>query len=59
MKHHNNYLGKRIHRGQFKTNEGFKINADMNGSLNIFKKVVPEFIEGNRGFAVNPRKVTL
>jgi putative transposase len=59
MKYHENYLGRRVKRGLFKTKDGFKINADINGSLNIFKKVVPGFNEGNRGFAVNPRKVTL
>jgi putative transposase len=59
MKYHENYLGRRVKRGLFKTKDGFKINADINGSLNIFKKVVSEFNEVNRGLAVNPRKVTL
>lgn len=58
MKHHENYVGKRIKRGLFKLMDGFFINADINGSLNIMKKVVPEFFEGNRGLAVNPQKVT-
>ena len=40
---HDNYLGKRIKRGLFKSAKGKLINADLNGSLNILKKVVGEF----------------
>lgn len=40
---HDTYLGKRIKRGLFKSKEGKIINADLNGSLNILKKVVGEF----------------
>lgn len=40
---HESYLGKRIKRGLFKSAEGKLINADLNGSLNILKKVVGEF----------------
>ena len=40
---HENYLGKRIKRGLFKSAEGKLINADLNGSLNILKKVIGEF----------------
>lgn len=40
---HNNYLGKRIKRGLFKSSENKIINADLNGSLNILKKVVGKF----------------
>ena len=40
---HNNYLGKRIKRGLFKSAEGKLINADLNGSLNILRKVVGDF----------------
>ncbi len=38
-----NYLGKRIKIGLFKTFTGKIINADLNGSLNILRKVVGEF----------------
>lgn len=37
------YLGKRIKRGLYKTAKGKLINADLNGSLNILKKVIGEF----------------
>lgn len=40
---HENYLGKRIKRGLFKSAKGKLINADLNGSLNILKKVIGEF----------------
>ena len=38
-----NYKGKRITRGLFKTSTNKLINADLNGSLNILKKVFGEF----------------
>jgi putative transposase len=61
MKHHDVYKGRRIKRGLFKINDNLNINADINGSLNIIRKVVHEFNfnEVNRGFAVNPMKVFL
>ena len=37
------YLGKRIKRGLFRSSQGFLINADLNGALNILRKVVGEF----------------
>ena len=37
---HSKYLGKRIKRGLFQTKENELINADVNGSLNIMRKVV-------------------
>ena len=41
--HHDKYVGERIKRGLFKSKSGKIINADLNGSLNIMKKVVGEF----------------
>lgn len=43
LEEHENYLGKRIERGLFRSAKGKLINADLNGSLNILKKVVGEF----------------
>lgn len=37
------YLGKRIKRGLFRSAKNKIINADLNGSLNILRKVVGEF----------------
>lgn len=40
---HETYKGKRVKRGLFKSNKGILINADLNGSLNILRKVVGNF----------------
>ena len=40
---HESYLGKRIKRGLFRSAKNKIINADLNGSLNILRKVVGEF----------------
>lgn len=36
--HHESYVGRRVKRGLFKSKEGHKYNADVNGSLNILRK---------------------
>jgi IS605 OrfB family transposase len=36
------YLGKRVSRGLFKSSSGYVYSADVNGSLNIGRKVVGE-----------------
>ena len=43
IRKHSEYKGKRVKRGLFKTQEKKLINADLNGALNILKKVVGEF----------------
>lgn len=40
---HEEYLGRRTKRGLFKSSTGKLINADLNGALNILKKVVGKF----------------
>ncbi|WP_339379179.1 hypothetical protein [aff. Roholtiella sp. LEGE 12411] len=40
------FSGKRIKRGLYKTNTGRIINADTNGSINIARKVIPNFLDG-------------
>jgi len=56
---HENYLGNRIKRGLFKTSKGLIINADVNGSLNILRKAIPNviFTNGIEGCAVNPKRI--
>ncbi len=39
-----NYLGKRVKRGLFRASNGKKYNADLNGSLNILRKVVGDSV---------------
>lgn len=41
------YKGKRIKRGLFKSSDGRLINADLNGSLNILRKVYPNIFKDN------------
>lgn len=52
---HEIYQGKRIKRGLFRSKEGKVINADVNGALNITKKVFPNaFCEGIEGLVLIP-----
>lgn len=51
---------RRITRGLFKSNTNKIINADLNGSYQIIKKVFPEvFTEGIEGVGLHPVKVNL
>jgi putative transposase len=60
VKKHQNYKGKRIKRGLFKTSTGKLINADVNGSYNIMKKAIPNlFKDGIEGLSVNPIKINI
>lgn len=57
---HSVYKGKRIKRGLFQTSDNKIINADVNGSYNILKKVVPNaFADEIEGVAVHPYRVNL
>lgn len=38
VEHHDDYVGRRVKRGLFKSAKGVQINADINGSLNIGRK---------------------
>ena len=40
MERHDKYLGKRVKRGLFQSSSGKLLNADVNGALNILRKVV-------------------
>jgi putative transposase len=52
---HEQYLGKRVKRGLFRACSGQHINADVNGSYNIVRKVVPDaFGQRDRGCVVHP-----
>lgn len=56
---HDNYIGKRIKRGLFRTSNGRYINADVNGSLNILRKAISDvkFTNGIEDCAVNPKRI--
>ena len=52
--------GKRIYRGLYKLSDGFIVNSDINGSLNILRKYLnesAEFIVGSRGLVTRPIKL--
>lgn len=54
------FSGLRVKRGLYKSKIGVKFNADVNGSYNIIRKVVPDaFGNGIEGVVVHPVKVTL
>lgn len=54
---HPTFSGKRKHRGLYVSKDGFALNADVNGSLNIRRKVFPEWqftAIGDRSLAARP-----
>ncbi len=51
VEHHDTYRGKRIKRGLFRSATGKLINADVNGALNIIRKVFPN------AFKMNPNGI--
>jgi putative transposase len=56
--HHENYLGRRIHRGLFKSSNNVLINADCNGSGNIIRKAFSKaFADGIEGVVVHPIRI--
>ena len=59
VEHHDNYAGKRIRRGLFRTAKGLLINADVNAGYNIIKKSEPKAFakagaDGVGGCALHP-----
>ena len=51
---------RRVHRGLFVSSDGKKINADVNGSLQIIKKVFPNaFSNGIEDVGLHPVRVTI
>jgi putative transposase len=55
IEHHDRYLGRRTQRGMFRTANGRRINADVNGAYNIIRKAIPNaFGNGIGGVVVHP-----
>ena len=60
---HEEYKGKRIKRGLFRSENGNLINSDINGSLNILSKFSEKYLQTNfgskeiEGVVVHPYKV--
>lgn len=64
--HHDSYVGRRVKRGLFKSKEGYKYNADINGSLNILRKYLTsqnaysdKLHEELVRYMTNPRKLKI
>lgn len=56
------YLGKRVKRGLFQSSIGIVVNADVNGAINIARKVIGDcFVKSiiNSGLAFNPVKLNI
>lgn len=53
------YLGNRVKRGLFRSKNGIFINADVNGSINIGRKVFTDEFLGDIGLVLNPLKKNL
>lgn len=45
MKHQENYLGKRVRRGLFKSSTNKTLNADTNGAIGIARKVFSNAVQ--------------
>ncbi len=53
------YVGRRVKRGLFRSTSGVVINADINGSANIIRKAFPgAFADGIQAVVVQPLRVT-
>lgn len=60
VRKHEKYKGRRTKRGLFISSKNKLINADLNGSYNIMRKVVPNvFTNGIEDVVVHPRLVTI
>ena len=59
MKNGSEFSGKRIKRGLYCSKDGRVLNADINGALNIARKVFPDFSEkGIEALIVGPMKLS-
>ena len=53
--HHDQYVGKRVKRGLFRSATGSLLNADVNGSYNIMRRAVPSIVaQGTPCFLLTP-----
>ena len=63
LQHQEKYLGRRIKRGLFRSSQGYILNADINGALNIIRKVFPNAFDSfagkwDRGCGLHPVKLS-
>lgn len=55
VEYHEKYIGNRETRGLFITKDGYKINADINGSANILVKLSKKVIKNRKNVLLSPR----
>ena len=54
------FSGRRVKRGLYRAADGRHINADVNGSYNVIRKVAPDaFAQGSRGCVVHPIRLAV
>ena len=49
IQHQDNYAGTRLKRGLFRSSNGTKVNADINGAANIARKCNSDFVINRYG----------
>ncbi|MGC8673263.1 MAG: RNA-guided endonuclease InsQ/TnpB family protein, partial [Thermoplasmata archaeon] len=60
IEHHDEYTGKRIKRGIFRSADGTLIHADLHASYNMIRKAIPEaFADGIEGIGLYPRSLSI
>jgi putative transposase len=64
VKQHAKYVGKRVKRGLFKSKDGILINSDVNGAINIARKLKVTAIQFNtveqiKGIMVFPKRIRI
>jgi putative transposase len=58
LEHREQYSGRRISRGLFRSSKGVVINADVNAAYNIIRKAFPEaFADGIEGAGLHPARM--
>ncbi|WP_337860366.1 hypothetical protein [Ferroplasma sp.] len=60
IEYHDNYTGKRISRGLFKTSKGIIINANANAAYNMIRKAITEsFQDMIEGVGLHPGSLSI
>ncbi|MVT13513.1 MAG: IS200/IS605 family element transposase accessory protein TnpB, partial [Euryarchaeota archaeon] len=60
IEHHDEYMGRRIKRGIFRSKDGILMHADLNAVYNIIRKAFPEaFADGIEGIGLYPRSLSI
>ena len=60
IEHHDEYMGKRIKRGIFRSKDGILMHADLNAVYNIIRKAFSEaFADGIEGIGLYPKSLSI